>query len=233
MNFQQSPNRPLELPNNIDIPPPPPPMDYSSLQPSQPVVLDGSYFHFPSVGEMNQQYLIIIIFILLIIILFNIFHVNVIQFVFHIIKSMVHFFTPFTNNLSIATGSILNETTDIVTDVTKTTIDIAGGAVYNVGDLLVAGGSSNNLYPYSQSLDTNVSNQSSWSLSPPPEEDTTSNTIQNAIVSNKVGWCLVGETAGRRGCLAVNDPYTCMSNQIYPTEQLCLNPTMSNNMFIQ
>ena len=44
------------------------------------------------------------------------------------------------------------------------------------------------------------------------------------ISSNKNGWCLIGEYENKRGCIEVDDSEKCMSGQVYPTRQACVNP---------
>jgi len=60
-----------------------------------------------------------------------------------------------------------------------------------------------------------------------PVPSTSTNTIQNPISATKAGWCLVGEYNGTRGCIEVNDSSKCLSGQVFPTQQLCINPANS------
>ena len=61
-------------------------------------------------------------------------------------------------------------------------------------------------------------------------EDVSENPIQKPITSNKTKWCLVGEYEGTRGCVEIAEGDKCMSNQVFPSQKMCLNPTMTNNM---
>ena len=42
-------------------------------------------------------------------------------------------------------------------------------------------------------------------------------------------YCLVGEYHNKRGCIEVADGDKCMSGQVFPSQQLCLNPTLTQN----
>ena len=42
--------------------------------------------------------------------------------------------------------------------------------------------------------------------------------------SSKSGWCFVGEDRGFRSCVSVNESQTCMSGDIFPTRDICINP---------
>jgi len=63
-----------------------------------------------------------------------------------------------------------------------------------------------------------------------PAADTTENPVQNPISSNKSQWCLIGEYQQRNGCIEVDDMSKCMSGQVFPSQQMCLNPTATQNI---
>tara|TARA_B110000967_G_scaffold147109_1_gene150610 strand:+ start:91 stop:843 length:753 start_codon:yes stop_codon:yes gene_type:complete len=130
------------------------------------------------------------------------------------------------------TGTVLDKTEDVVSAVAKTGIDIAGGTVQSVADLLKKA-SIDNVDPKSRSqLDQSLS--SSGSTKKPsftlnePEADDGNGTIQKPITAGKSQWCLVGDYQGKRGCVGVDDAAKCMSGQVFPSQQLCLNPTKTS-----
>ena len=45
-------------------------------------------------------------------------------------------------------------------------------------------------------------------------------------VNKKSGFCYLGEDRGVRTCVQVNDDDTCLSNQVFPTQELCVNPNL-------
>ena len=45
-------------------------------------------------------------------------------------------------------------------------------------------------------------------------------------VNKKSGYCYLGEDRGVRSCVQVNEDDTCLSNQIFPTQELCVNPNL-------
>lgn len=63
-----------------------------------------------------------------------------------------------------------------------------------------------------------------------PSSDTTESPIQNPIATNKTQWCLIGEYQHRNGCIQIDDTTKCMSGQVFPNQQMCLNPTLSANI---
>jgi hypothetical protein len=126
-------------------------------------------------------------------------------------------------NLGYASGTLLDRSSDVVADASKTGIDILHGTVDSVGDLLIkasgqgAGGA----------LDIHI-NQPPTIAPNPPEPNSTTNPIQNNT-SAKSQWCLVGEYNGPRGCISVSEGDKCLSGQVFPSQHQCLNPNLSQN----
>lgn len=60
-----------------------------------------------------------------------------------------------------------------------------------------------------------------------PEPTYTANPIMQKEA--KGGYCYVGDNDGQRGCVEVDDPAMCMSGQIFPERETCLNATMTPN----
>ena len=50
--------------------------------------------------------------------------------------------------------------------------------------------------------------------------------IQSSSTSGKAGWCFIGEDQGLRTCseIGVNDK--CMSGDVFPTQDVCMNPNL-------
>lgn len=43
---------------------------------------------------------------------------------------------------------------------------------------------------------------------------------------NKSGWCYIGEDRGFRSCVEVGPNDGCMSGDIFPTQEVCINPSL-------
>jgi hypothetical protein len=56
--------------------------------------------------------------------------------------------------------------------------------------------------------------------------DEASSSIQSGKTTSKSGWCYIGEDRGFRSCAHVNDDQTCMSGDIFPTHDICVNPNL-------
>jgi len=181
----------------------------------------------------NKNFLIIVLIILLVL---SFLGINLILVGGNIFEYVVKILTPLVTQIfsvfAQTTGTVINKTTDVVTDTAKVGVDIAGGTLYSVGNLLknssqtvdIAAMKLDNPSP----LDKSINN--SPTKSHEPEPDKSANPIQNPITSVKTQWCLVGEYEGRRGCIEISESDKCLSGQVFPNQKACLNPTMTNNM---
>lgn len=56
------------------------------------------------------------------------------------------------------------------------------------------------------------------------EADDSLSNIQSA--GSKSGWCFIGEDRGFRSCAEVGPGEQCMSGDIFPTKEICVNPNL-------
>ena len=56
--------------------------------------------------------------------------------------------------------------------------------------------------------------------------DISTSSIQNSKSSSKTGWCFIGEDRGFRSCIQVNEHDKCMSGDIFPNQDICINPNL-------
>lgn len=54
--------------------------------------------------------------------------------------------------------------------------------------------------------------------------DDSSSSIQKT--QTKGGYCYIGDDRGHRSCMRVNENDTCMSGEIFPTNEICINPSL-------
>lgn len=149
-------------------------------------------------------------------------------------------------------GYTVGETTKNIVDTsaegTKLGIDVAAGATENAIDLgqRALGASSTSKSDSSDKSSSSSSKKSSSdskksepddldkaintssskkkSTSIPEPDDATSRTQSSK--ASKSGYCYIGEDRGFRSCIKVNDPNRCMSGEIFPTRDICINPTL-------
>ena len=192
----------------------------------------------PSIATVQQNsipvifdFKSVIIFSLVVVLFFILLGVNIFDVLSNMVSAIVNFTKPiiiyFLNTIGYDTGVAINTTTDVVVDASKASIDIAGGAIQDVGNLLKNSGNG-----HVESTDQTISNQNNNQKiyrERPINADSSASTIQRPISAGKQNWCLAGEYQNKRGCVAVGSDDLCMSGQIYPTKQMCLNPTFTQN----
>lgn len=54
--------------------------------------------------------------------------------------------------------------------------------------------------------------------------DDSYSSIQMSKSASKSGWCFIGEDRGFRSCIQVGNNDTCMSGDIFPSQEICVNP---------
>ena len=151
-------------------------------------------------------------------------------------------------------GLIGNTTADVTKSVTttaatgtKTGVDLGAGTITSGVDVVqqtagaVSGatatssltGSQKTSAPVAQeTMPNNQLNDALKNAKPQIQEsagfyaDDATSTIQSAKSSSKSGWCLIGQERGTRSCVQVGENDTCMSGDIFPSQDICVNPSL-------
>ena len=110
-----------------------------------------------------------------------------------------------------------NVAVDVVSDTTKGVVDIGKDATVNTVNLAQDMSDFDKL---KIQLKNNKKNYES------PEPDDQESEIQNNNPTKKAGYCLIGKSQGIRTCMKVTDKDVCMSGDIFPSKQLCINPAL-------
>ena len=156
-------------------------------------------------------------------------------------QSVTNFFGPLVKMIVGLTAVITGDVVDVAAEGTKTVVDATAGtidkgltAVQNITpntpnsnfkaqpsqpqqaqpDLMA-----NNTL--NKALNTSQSKQTS---STDFQADESSSNIQGG--TSKSGWCYIGEDRGFRSCAQVGDNDKCMSGDIFPTQEVCVNPNL-------
>jgi len=159
-----------------------------------------------------------VIIILLIVMVLAYIKINVITIIGDGVQAGVDFFSPVFNYLlnfiGDSSGQAINKAAEITADVSKGGIDLAEGAVQEVGNLLIGKSDIG-------------SKKKSYTLHE-PEPDSPEDNIQKSRSSLKTKWCLAGEYQNKRGCISISESDKCMSGQVFPNEELCMNPNLKH-----
>lgn len=174
--------------------------------------------------------------------------VNIFSYLGDLLQIIKDALAPLLKNILESFGYVVTETTKDVTQVAaagaKLGIDVAAGTVesgVNVIqgqlDLDQGQGQGQGLRQgQNPSQKNNLSKQASMSASlssaladaeyntEPLPDDATSSTQRNG--SGKSGYCYIGEDRGFRSCIAIKEGDVCMSGEIFPTNAICVNPSL-------
>ena len=174
--------------------------------------------------------------------------------IFYYLASGTQFFanyvTPYIKYFSDMLGSTIGTTTkQIVTTSatgTKAGVDITAGTITSSIDALGSAieGTSTAVEQTGQAIENNVytspenplnnalQQQQQQQQGEAPDSfqaDDSYSSIQSGKSSSKSGWCYIGEERGIRSCSQVGPNDQCMSGDIFPTSQVCVNPTLRAN----
>ena len=58
------------------------------------------------------------------------------------------------------------------------------------------------------------------------KQDYVANDSYDSTQQGKAGWCYIGSEKGYRSCSQVGEADTCMSGNIFPTQDVCVNPSL-------
>jgi hypothetical protein len=172
----------------------------------------------------------IIIFLLILVIL-SFLGINMLSISGNILEEMAKIFGPTFKNvasiLGYSTGELVETTADVGADAAKFGIDIAEGSVHSVGKLLKSASEPGLNDDIKKNLELSLSRPkpSANTLEKSPEPSQSADSIHRSISSKKSGWCFVGEDAGSRGCVSMDEHDKCMSGQIFPSKESCTNPS--------
>lgn len=180
----------------------------------------------------NKNFIITILLILLVL---SVLGTTIFIFIGNSLKEVsdivLNLFIKFLSFFGYTTGSAINKTADVVGDSAKVGIDIAQGTVFNIGNI-IKDASQGQIDNKTKSNLDNALNISPIPLNPPktPEPTSSESPIQKPISASKNTWCLVGEYEQKRGCIEIKEHDKCLSGQVFPTQKMCLNPTMTPNV---
>lgn len=206
---------------------------------------DSSDGYFSTNGKTSYTRLGLIVVILLFL------GVNLFSYLGDFLQIVKEALAPLLKNILESLGYVVTETTKDVAQLSaegaKLGIDVAAGTVesgVNViqGQLDIDQGSNqgsmlsntntstqNNSQGKSNTMNS-ISNSLSSALadaeynSEPMPDDATSSTQRSG--PSKSGYCYIGEDRGFRSCIQVKEGDTCMSGDIFPSQAICVNPSL-------
>ena len=178
---------------------------------------------------------------LIIILIFAFLGFNIFVYLAKGTQDITKFFGPLIKMIVGLTAVITGDVVDVAAEGTKTVVDATAGTIDKgltaVQNITPNTPNSNFKAPPSQpqqsqpdlmanntlnkAINTSQSKQPS---STGYQADESSSNIQGG--ASKSGWCYIGEDRGFRSCAQVGDTDKCMSGDIFPTQEVCVNPNL-------
>jgi len=201
----------------------------SSAVASTALAGDDSGF-FESLKNINMTTWIIIILILAFL------GFNIFVYLAKGTQGVANFFGPLTEKLFGTTTSVAGQTVDVAAEGAKAVVSGTAGAV-NTGLSAVQDITPNNATssiksqpvqgqpttrPSDSGLNKALNNSQEQNMDYQAHE--ASSSVHSG--GGQSGWCFVGEDRGFRSCALVNEDDKCMSGDIFPSQELCINPNL-------
>jgi hypothetical protein len=162
---------------------------------------------------------------------------NIFTYLGNITQFFADIFGPIVAKIVAFFGVAAAETTKKAVEVTakgvKTGVDVAATTVTTSADVVqkaVTGGYRQTVNGTGQAVSGAAAldlalNRGVKTSTQEPEPDDSASSIQSTT-AKKSGYCFVGESKGIRSCVKVTEIDKCMSGDIFPTRDICINPTL-------
>ena len=147
-------------------------------------------------------------------------------------QTISDFFAPLLAKIAILFGNTAKKTVNVSAEGTQKIVEVsAGTATAGLNEIhKVTDGTPGNAV---QQPDITINNSLNRSLNTSTEQkqqengdDYMADDSNSPIQQGKMGWCFIGEDRGFRSCQQVGVNDQCMSGDIFPTKDVCMNPNL-------
>ena len=132
------------------------------------------------------------------------------------------FFKPILVFFGHSVGKTVKQTAEVDADGVKAAIDLPVYALGGAVDIL-----HDNINPDQEAKAKALNhpdNDPTQKKEPQPDDSSSKTQVYRG--SGKSGYCYIGEDRGFRSCIEVKNDDECMSGKIFPTRDICINPTL-------
>jgi cytochrome c oxidase subunit IV len=147
-------------------------------------------------------------------------------------ESATNFFAPLLAKIAALFGTTVKKTVNVSAQGTQKIVNVsAGTATAGLSEIQnITDGTPGNA---AQQPDIMINNSLNRSLNTSTQqkqqengEDYVADDSTSPIQQGKMGWCFIGEDRGFRSCEQVGVNDQCMSGDIFPTKDVCMNPNL-------
>ena len=130
-------------------------------------------------------------------------------------------FAPILKFFGYSVGETTKKTISESQKGTKLATDVVGDSIKDAVDVSEKALGISNKPSLKQ--DVNVNQKKSPNVIIPDNSDSM---LQTSKAKKKAGYCYIGEDRGFRSCVKVSKDDVCMSGEIFPSQQICVNPSL-------
>lgn len=147
-------------------------------------------------------------------------------------ESVTSFLSPILSLVGVGVGNTVKGTAQTTAEGGKLALDVAAGTVTTATDLLQGQPTpgkqkiANNADSMAKKMTDKSESERQVRINPAPSADESTSVTQRSGKGRKGGFCYIGEESGIRSCLRVSDASMCMSGEIFPSKDICVNPSL-------
>ncbi len=147
-------------------------------------------------------------------------------------ESVRSFLSPILSLVGIGVGNTVKGTAQTAAEGGKLALDVAAGTVTTATDLLQGQPTpakkkvASDADSMAKKMTEKSKSERQVRINPPPSADESTSATQRSGKGRKGGFCYIGEESGIRSCLRVSDASMCMSGEIFPSKDICVNPSL-------
>jgi len=128
-------------------------------------------------------------------------------------------------------GETVKQTSNVAAEGAKTAVDVAAGTLDDAVTLMEKAVGVKNVQfnriddkkTSTQAALTNAIKKQKYNI---PDPDESGSITQQSKSPPKSGYCYIGEDRGFRSCIKVGEGDKCMSGNIFPSKEICINPSL-------
>ena len=137
-------------------------------------------------------------------------------------ESLANLFRPILVFFGYSIGETIRQTTDISAEGSKAVVGAISSTIDSGVNVLEQKSNLEN----ESTLNALNDSMQKQKISSDPEPDKADSRTQMSKSSGKSGYCYIGEDRGFRSCIKVNDDDQCISGDIFPSKDICINPNL-------
>jgi hypothetical protein len=131
--------------------------------------------------------------------------------------------------LGITTVNVTKEITDTAATGIKGGVDMVADGIVQGVDLASTSVKNNQDVNEDQGTDGYYIDKRCQKGCPEPESNEANSSLTSNDVASKGGWCYIGEDRGIKSCIEVSEGDKCMSGDIFPSRDVCVNPNLRSS----